>query len=54
MDGHWELFHMTDRGEVFDRSTELPDLVADLFLQWQSYMASIGGVEPIKPFYFFY
>ena len=55
MDGHWELFNIaTDRGEMLDRSAEFPDLVADLFLQWQSYMASVGGVEPLMPFYAFY
>ena len=55
MDGHWELFNLaTDRGEMLDRSAELPDLVADLFLQWQSYMTRVGGVEPILPTYPFY
>ena len=55
MDGHWELFHIaTDRGEMFDRSAELPDLVADLFLEWQSYMTSVGGVEPNMPLYPYY
>jgi arylsulfatase len=55
MDGHWQLFHVaTDRAEMFDRSSELPDLVADLFLQWQSYMTSVGGVEPAMAYYAFY
>ena len=55
MDGHWQLFHIaTDRAEMFDRSSEYPDLVADLFLQWQSYMTSVGGVEPNMPYYAFY
>jgi len=55
MDGHWQLFHVaTDRAEMVDRSSEFPDLVADLFLQWQSYMTSVGGVEPNMPYYAFY
>ena len=32
----------------------VPDLVAALFLQWQSYMTSVGGVEPNMPYYAFY
>lgn len=55
MDGHWQLFHLpTDRSEMLDRSAEYPELVADLFLQWQSYMTSVGGVEPNMAHYAYY
>jgi arylsulfatase A-like enzyme len=55
MDGHWELFYIAiDRGERLDLSPYLPTVVDALFQQWQSYMTSVGGVEPLMPSYIFY
>jgi arylsulfatase len=49
-DGHWQLFDIArDRGETTDISTQNPYLVESLFSQWQTYMLSTGGVEPIRP-----
>jgi len=49
-DGHWELFYVAnDRGETNDLSSQNPSLVADLYSQWQGYMTSVGGVEPLRP-----
>jgi len=49
-DGHWELFYVAnDRGETTDLSSQYPSLVTDLTTQWQGYMTSVGGVEPLRP-----
>lgn len=49
-DGHWELFAIeTDRGEVEDLSSVYPEILADLVQRWNEYMASVGGVEPLRP-----
>jgi arylsulfatase len=48
-DGHWELFRISkDIGETTDLSAERPDIVAELIANWEAYMASVGGVEPIE------
>ena len=50
LDGHWELFKITkDQGETKDVSAQYPDVLAGLIADWQSYMTSVGGVEPIRP-----
>jgi len=50
LDGHWELFDVsTDRGETSDVSAANPDVVTTLTTQWQDYMSSVGGVEPLQP-----
>ncbi|HZR33946.1 MAG TPA: arylsulfatase [Nevskia sp.] len=50
LDGHWELFDVSaDRGETNDLSAQNPDLVTTLTTQWQDYMTSVGGVEPLQP-----
>ncbi len=50
LDGHWELFSiLEDRGETNDVSAQNPDVLAALFGQWQTYMTSVGGVEPLRP-----
>ncbi|HEX8606284.1 MAG TPA: arylsulfatase [Pseudoduganella sp.] len=50
LDGHWELFDLTtDRGETTDLSAQNPGLTSSMVLQWQDFMKSVGGVEPLKP-----
>jgi arylsulfatase A-like enzyme len=50
VDGHWQLFDMTaDRGETQDLSTQNPSVIDGLVQQWNSYMTSVGGVEPLRP-----
>ena len=50
LDGHWELFSvLQDRGETNDVSAQNPDILQNLFGQWQSYMTRVGGVEPLHP-----
>jgi arylsulfatase len=50
VDGHWQLFDMsTDRGETQDVSTQNQSVVDGLVQQWNSYMTSVGGVEPLRP-----
>ncbi len=50
LDGHWELFHVAyDRGETRDLSTQFPWFTAWLYQQWQGYLTSVGGVEPLRP-----
>jgi arylsulfatase A-like enzyme len=49
-DGHWELFRIaTDRGETTDLATSYPSVLSTLYQQWQSYLTSVGGVEPLRP-----
>jgi arylsulfatase len=49
-DGHWELFSiLDDRGETNDLAATYPALSQDLFLQWQNYMAKVGGVAALQP-----
>jgi arylsulfatase A-like enzyme len=49
-DGHWELFDISqDRGETNDVSAQNPAVVNALFGNWQTYMTSVGGVEPLRP-----
>ena len=53
-DGHWELFYIAiDQGEVLDLSPYLPSIRDSLFHAWQSYMTSVGGVEPLMPYGYF-
>ncbi|MFM0667348.1 arylsulfatase [Paraburkholderia sediminicola] len=50
VDGHWQLFDMSaDRGETQDVSTQNPSVIDGLVQQWNSYMSSVGGVEPLRP-----
>jgi arylsulfatase len=50
LDGHWELFAIQqDRGETNDVSSQNAVVLATLLGQWQSYMTSVGGVEPLHP-----
>ncbi|WP_353327552.1 arylsulfatase [Chitiniphilus shinanonensis] len=50
LDGHWELFDLsTDRGETNDLSAQYPQLTSVLVQQWQGYMDSVGGVNPLRP-----
>jgi arylsulfatase A-like enzyme len=50
LDGHWELFSMLlDRGETRDVSAQYPAIVQQLVEQWNGYMTSVGGVEPLRP-----
>jgi arylsulfatase len=54
LDGHWELFAIgEDKGEVKDVSASHPEVVSDLYRQWQSYMSRVGGVEPLRPYGFY-
>jgi arylsulfatase len=54
LDGHWQLFDLsTDRGETTDVSAQFPDVAAALYQQWQGYMRSVGGVEPLRPHGFY-
>ena len=49
-DGHWQLYDLkADRGETNDVSAQNPSIVQTLFDQWNAYMASVGGVEPLRP-----
>jgi arylsulfatase len=49
-DGHWQLFNIQlDRGETNDVSSENSALLSALFGQWQTYMTTVGGVEPLRP-----
>lgn len=49
-DGHWELFDiLQDRGETNDVSAQNPSVLSALFGNWQTYMTSVGGVEPLRP-----
>ena len=50
LDGHWELFDLlVDRGENVDVSSAHPDVAAGLVAQWNAYMKTVGGVEPLRP-----
>ncbi|MFM0392315.1 arylsulfatase [Paraburkholderia phytofirmans] len=50
VDGHWQLFDMSaDRGETQDVSTQNPSVIDGLVQQWNNYMSSVGGVEPLRP-----
>ena len=50
VDGHWQLFDMSaDRGETQDVATQNPSVIDSLVQQWNSYMTSVGGVEPLRP-----
>ncbi len=50
LDGHWELFDLsTDRGENNDVSAANPLVLQGLLSDWSSYMAGVGGVEPLRP-----
>ncbi|MFL9900761.1 arylsulfatase [Paraburkholderia fungorum] len=50
VDGHWQLFDMSaDRGETQDVSAQNPSVVDGLVQQWNNYMSSVGGVEPLRP-----
>ncbi|WP_321815399.1 MULTISPECIES: arylsulfatase [unclassified Paraburkholderia] len=49
-DGHWQLYDIaSDRGEVNDVSTQNPSVIQSLIQQWNDYMTSVGGVEPLQP-----
>jgi arylsulfatase len=50
LDGHWQLFAIDrDRAEQNDVSAQNPDKVAELVAQWKTYLAGVGGVEPLRP-----
>ncbi|WP_233852748.1 arylsulfatase [Paraburkholderia sp. HD33-4] len=50
VDGHWQLYDMSaDRGETQDVSTQNPSIIDGLVQQWNNYMTSVGGVEPLRP-----
>lgn len=50
LDGHWQLFDLTtDRGENNDVAGSNPSIVNGLIGDWNSYMKSVGGVEPLRP-----
>ncbi|HEX3378843.1 MAG TPA: arylsulfatase [Paraburkholderia sp.] len=50
VDGHWQLYDMTaDRGETQDLSTQNQSIIDGLVQQWNAYMTSVGGVEPLRP-----
>ncbi|MBC8640653.1 arylsulfatase [Caballeronia sp. EK] len=50
VDGHWQLFDLqTDRGENNDVSAQNPSVIDSLVQQWNSYMSTVGGVEPLRP-----
>ncbi|WP_425605765.1 arylsulfatase [Paraburkholderia translucens] len=50
VDGHWELYDMSaDRGETQDVSTQNQSIIDGLVQQWNDYMTSVGGVEPLRP-----
>ncbi|WP_250523355.1 MULTISPECIES: arylsulfatase [unclassified Caballeronia] len=49
-DGHWQLFDLqADRGENNDVSAQNPSVIDSLVQQWNSYMSTVGGVEPLRP-----
>ncbi|WP_077037845.1 arylsulfatase [Pelomonas sp. KK5] len=50
LDGHWQLYDLTkDRGENTDVSASNAAQLKTLTDQWNSYMGSVGGVEPLRP-----
>jgi arylsulfatase len=50
VDGHWQLYDMSsDRGETQDVATQNPSVIDGLVQQWNNYMSSVGGVEPLRP-----
>jgi arylsulfatase A-like enzyme len=50
VDGHWQLYDMSaDRGETQDVSTQNQSIIDGLVQQWNDYMTSVGGVEPLRP-----
>ncbi len=50
VDGHWQLFNIAnDRPENNDISTANPYLVEQFYAEWQAYMQTNGGVEPLRP-----
>jgi arylsulfatase A-like enzyme len=50
VDGHWQLFDLqADRGENNDVSTQNQSVIDSLVQQWNGYMTSVGGVEPLRP-----
>jgi len=47
--GHWQLFQIgKDIGETTDVAAQHPDILQELVANWQAYMTSVGGVEPIE------
>ncbi|MGF6916952.1 arylsulfatase [Paraburkholderia sp. 40] len=50
VDGHWQLYDMSaDRGETQDVSAQNESIIDSLVQQWNDYMTSVGGVEPLRP-----
>ncbi|MBB5444556.1 MULTISPECIES: arylsulfatase [unclassified Paraburkholderia] len=50
VDGHWQLYDMSaDRGETQDVSAQNQSIIDGLVQQWNDYMTSVGGVEPLRP-----
>ncbi|MBC8748646.1 arylsulfatase [Paraburkholderia podalyriae] len=50
VDGHWQLYDISaDRGETQDVSAQNPSIIDGLVQQWNDYMTSVGGVEPLRP-----
>ncbi|MCE4547398.1 MULTISPECIES: hypothetical protein [unclassified Caballeronia] len=49
-DGNWHLFDFqSERAENNDVSAQNPPIIDSLVQQWNSYMSSVGGVEPLRP-----
>lgn len=52
LDGHWQLYDIEqDRTETTDLSAQHPDVVAELYRQWQTYMHDSGAVLAKRPGY---
>ncbi len=50
LDGHWQLYNIqTDRAETNDVSAQNPGVVNQLYQDWQQYLYTTGGVEPLRP-----
>ncbi|MGF6811936.1 hypothetical protein OKW30_007128 [Paraburkholderia sp. Clong3] len=50
VDGRWQLYDLSaDRGETQDVSAQNQSIIDSLVQQWNDYMTSIGGVEPLRP-----
>ncbi|MGF6934188.1 arylsulfatase A-like enzyme [Paraburkholderia sp. UCT70] len=50
VDGHWQLYDMSaDRGETQDVLAQNESIIDSLVQQWNDYMTSVGGVEPLRP-----
>jgi arylsulfatase A-like enzyme len=53
-DGHWQLYDITnDRGKTTDVSAQNPSVIQSLIGQWNTYMSNVGGVEPLRPQWYY-